>query len=328
MREVYFRRTRLIPSGLFKILKRVGFQAVDMHFHTEHSMDAVSPIHKMLKKCQKRGIGVAITDHNNMSGVVKAWNYNRRVEEKKKVFVIPGMEASTKDGAHALYYFYSISSAKQFFNHVIAPLRKKNPFFLPVTIENLMDKAKKYNAVISVAHPYGVGKIGIKKIKIKGGVSRTLKKFHLTEGLNSSQLRRMNEKAISWAQRIGKGMTAGSDGHFTKELGAGLTLAHGTDQEEFLTSLKKNRGILLGREVNIFVTAISQIVKEKNYFQKAYEQGLGWLWITDHAKELKKLQRKIKEGGADIQYQHPVLKKFGLDKKSHKHYTTLRFGKM
>src|SRR3989338_7019417 len=98
--QVFYSRPRFIPAFMFKMLKSIGFQAVDMHFHSEYSLDAASSVRSSLVKCRQRGYGVAITDHNEIRGAVKSW------KQRRTIFVIPGMETSTSEGAHMLYYFY------------------------------------------------------------------------------------------------------------------------------------------------------------------------------------------------------------------------------
>lgn len=315
MTQIFSSRSRFIPAILFKMLRNIGFQAVDMHFHSEYSMDAVSSINSALKRCKNRGYGVAITDHNEIKGAVRAWKH------RKDVFVVPGIEASTQEGVHVLYYFYDIGLCKQFYNNVIVPLRKKNPFFLPLRVEQLMDKAHNYHAVACVAHPYGVGKIGIKKVKIHGGMSCIAKKFSLAEGLNASNLRKLNKKAVGWARLMDKEMIAGSDGHMTKELGGALTLAYGYDVESYLTSCVKGHAVLLGKEMNILLNALRQVSKERTYFRTARSLGLGWLWLTAHTRELRMLDKKLRHN----RLRH-YARRAGLTKEAYSNYVKLRLG--
>ncbi|MBI4153193.1 PHP domain-containing protein [Candidatus Woesearchaeota archaeon] len=320
MAQVFFSRASFIPSPLFKMLRNVGFQAVDMHFHTEYSMDAVSDIRAVLARCRKRGYGVAITDHNDIRGAVKAWMM------RKDEFVIPGIETSTKEGAHTLYYFYEINGLKRFYAGVVQPLRKKNPFFLPISIDRLMEKAEGYNAVVAAAHPHGIGRIGIKKVHLKGGMKRVETLFQLAEGLNGANLRKLNRKSISWARFIDKELTAGSDGHMTRELGNALTLAYGYDVESFLESVKKGYSVLLGKERNFFLTLIRETRKEKNYLKRAHQTGKGWLWVKAHIQkadaEIEELHKKIDRQGLHQSY---LRHHFGVGTEDYKHY--LKLGK-
>jgi len=236
---------------------------------------------------RKRGYGVAVTDHNEVKGAEKAWRM------RKDVFVIPGIEASTKRGVHSLYYFSSIRDCKAFFNKVVKPLRKKNPFFLPIAVEELVEKAHDYNAYVSAAHPYGPGVIGIKKVKVKK-MKHFVRHFDFIEGLNAALRRNMNEKAIKWGKFIDKPMTAGSDGHTTPELGNSLTMAYGDDIDSYFSSIRKGHNTLFGKEENLVMDAIHAIRKETKYIKKAEEMGKGKLWIKEHGREFKALQKMVK----------------------------------
>jgi predicted metal-dependent phosphoesterase TrpH len=323
MAQVFFKRPKYIPNGIFKMLKSVGFQAADLHFHSEYGMDSVSRIVDVLKKCKRKGIGVAITDHNDIAGAEKAWKM------RKDVFVIPGMEASTNRGVHSLYYFSSMRDCRAFFNKVVKKLRKKNPFFLPINIEELMEKAQGYNAYISVSHPYGPGVIGVKKVKFKKMRMKKLeRKFDFVEGLTAANLRGMNEKAIKWARFVDKPMTAGSDGHTTAELGSVLTLSYGNDIDEYFHSIKKEKNVLLGKEQNLFLDAINQVVKERKYFKEAREMGKGMFWVKEHKRELEKLREGLHKVGKHIrhpyQYYHHASEKHRVE--IHKEYVKLGKG--
>ena len=300
MSQIFFKRPKYIPSGIFRLLGKAGFQAVDLHFHTEYGMDSVSRITETLRKCQQKGIGVAITDHNEVRGAEKAWRL------RKSVFVIPGIEVSAMRGVHSLYFFSRIGDCRSFFSDVVRPLRKKNPFFLPIALEELMEKTRDYNAFISVPQPYGPGVIGIKKVRFpKLRMRRLERHFDLVEALNAANLRRMNERALRWARFIRKPMTAGSDGHTTAELGKALTLAYGSDIESYFASLKKGLSILMGKEQNIVIDAFHELVKQKKYFREARAMGKGLFWVKEHTREferlgekLRRLERKAKHPGS------------------------------
>ena len=72
---------------------------VDMHIHTRHS-DAAISIPSLLTRAKHLGTGVAITDHNEIHGVVEA------CQQSHGVLVIPGIELSSLEGPHILLYFY------------------------------------------------------------------------------------------------------------------------------------------------------------------------------------------------------------------------------
>ena len=50
------------------LLRKQGFTSVDMHLHSNYS-DGSANVISLLKKAKKMGIGLAITDHNEVAGV-------------------------------------------------------------------------------------------------------------------------------------------------------------------------------------------------------------------------------------------------------------------
>lgn len=93
-------------------IKDSGKICADMHFHTHYS-DSYTQTKDVIRLAAKSGVGVAITDHNQIGGVLDA------VEMKSDVLVIPGMEVSTSDGPHILVYFYSWRDLKTFWDERI-----------------------------------------------------------------------------------------------------------------------------------------------------------------------------------------------------------------
>ena len=78
-------------------IRESGMMAVDMHFHTSCS-DSFTDIDSALKLAEERGVGLAVTDHNLISSLV------RIKDRRTPVPVVPGMEVSTSDGPHILVY--------------------------------------------------------------------------------------------------------------------------------------------------------------------------------------------------------------------------------
>ena len=165
-----------------------------------------------------------------------------------------------------------------------------------------------------------------KKVRIKGGMRGIEKRFSLVEGLNGCNLHHMNTKSIHWARMLNKGMTAGSDGHTTAELGNSLCLAYGFDVDSFLEAVKRGYSILLGKEENLFVDLIHQIIKEKIYLKHAKEMGKGMFWVKEHFKEFEILRRKHKKFGDDLHHHYDLQHQAPTEEnkrfmKSHYYYT-------
>lgn len=310
MVQVIFRKPFFVPFLFFKLLKKVGLQGVDMHFHTQYSMDGVSRVEDCLKRGDKLNIGMAITDHNEIKGAEKAW------KGRGGRFIIPGVEITTMPGTHTLFYFERMGDLREFYNKEVKGLKKANPFFLPIKLEEFLEKATKYNPVICAAHPFGPGMIGIKKLKIS---QQMLKMIDLVEGLNGCNTRKMNEKSLHWAELMGKGVTAGSDGHTTAELGNDICFAFGENFNEFMKSIKSRKNILLGKEKNKFIDLIQEIEKEEVYLERAVEKHLGGEWLKIHWQiEWEDLRKKIKSE------EHQLAKHFHIHhygvKREHKEF--------
>jgi len=81
----------IFEKPLPEAIRRLGLLPADMHFHTRHS-DSPTRVRDALKLAARRGIGLAITDHNQVGGVVEAGRQNIRVP------LVPGVEVSANDG--------------------------------------------------------------------------------------------------------------------------------------------------------------------------------------------------------------------------------------
>ena len=64
----------------------------DMHFHSRYS-DGANMIKSIVGRAKKLGIGIAVTDHNDIRGAVRLDNY------KDDLLTIPGIEVTSQEGA-------------------------------------------------------------------------------------------------------------------------------------------------------------------------------------------------------------------------------------
>jgi DNA polymerase III alpha subunit len=69
---------------------------VDLHFHSYYS-DGFNTVETIAKKAHELGIGIAITDHNEIRGAVEIDGY-------QDIFSIPGIEMTSREGTHVLIY--------------------------------------------------------------------------------------------------------------------------------------------------------------------------------------------------------------------------------
>ena len=63
---------------------------VDTHVHTHYS-DGLAGVPRIERFCRDRGLGVAVTDHNEIRGSTSMF-------ERERVPVIPGIEVGTEEG--------------------------------------------------------------------------------------------------------------------------------------------------------------------------------------------------------------------------------------
>lgn len=222
-----------------------GYTCIDMHYHTKYS-DGTRKVAVVAKKAKKLGIGVSITDHNEIRGAIELSKYN-------DILTIPGIEATTKEGIHLLYYFYNLNELQEFYNHNILPNKEHGCHFLNIPFVEFIDISKDYNCILSAPHPYGISWTGICcEVHQHIVTQKHLEKLDAVEVINGGILKHMNKSAVTLAESLNKGITAGSDGHRLFELGKAISYTkYPADKDAFLDSIKKQANFVMGKETNI-----------------------------------------------------------------------------
>ena len=250
-----------------EVLGEAGYVGVDMHFHSDRSPDSLARINLVLRKAKRDGIGVAFTDHNELSAALDFF------KNKERVFVIPGIEVTCQEGVHTALYFSDLPSFREFGKRVLAPLKKVDPFRLPISTVEMMERAKDHNALVCAPHPFSAGQTGLHALKVTREMERLV---DVVEGINSYNLHGMNLKALKWAERIGKPVSGGSDGHIVAELGQAVTFAKAHDVGSFLDAMRKGRTRVMGVENRLFEKAIVGYEKERSFLSRAHKHKEGW----------------------------------------------------
>jgi predicted metal-dependent phosphoesterase TrpH len=220
-----------------------GFSLFDMHVHTKHS-DGANKVETILKRAKKLGIGVAITDHNEIIGALNAWNNSLGVP------VIPGIELTTLEGLHLLFYFPSSSGLEDFYVRHIQNNKFDHPNFTTgVKTSEILRLAKNYDCLVSSAHPFSPSRLGLWN-NLKSGLTdeSILGDIPAFEVLCGSNLRGMNKKAIRWAWELDKCVTGGSDAHIFSEVGKIVTYSKAKDIPSFLADVKNGNVSIVGLE--------------------------------------------------------------------------------
>ena len=188
---------------------------LDLHNHTRYSPDSKLDPAELVRLAVKLGLhGVAITDHNSVDGVRVAVKAAR---ELKDFVVIPATEISTSEG-HVLAYGVTTAIPRD-----LSPAE---------TVERIVAAG----GIAVAAHPYRFWS-GL-------GEAATLSaKFAAFEAHNARTLRAGNERASRLADRSSVGRVGGSDTHFLRELGRGVTtLDEGrTSADDLLQAIASGR---------------------------------------------------------------------------------------
>jgi len=242
---------------------------VDLHFHSKHS-DGMNTVKAIAKRAQELGIGVAITDHNEIRGAVE-------IDAYKKIFSIPGIEITSKEGAHILVYFYDIQSLKHFYkNDIIPHMGNDLMSSLSLNMESIVERARAYETVIIFPHPYCAAYTGIFNLFFsKERINRLLDAVDGVEVINSENLNKWNLRSSVLGFNLDKGITGGSDGHRLYQMGKVVSYAVcKKDRRKFLDAIKEKKTKVIGKEIDIFRKVTSNGLKLKSNL-KNYQDVVG-----------------------------------------------------
>lgn len=233
----------------WEAIRDSGRMAVDMHFHTNCS-DSFTDIDAAIKLAAERGVGVAVTDHNLISSLVRIKGRDIPVP------VIPGMEVSTSDGPHILVYFYDQDDLERFWYHNIRPRLQECPWLAlrDCPTERLLEMLEGESCVVSAAHPMGYlmsnkgVEICIRKGYLDEDIARRLDAY---EVLCSGMTRESNRESLMSATMYGIGFTGGTDGHTLGEIGNVVTVSDASEVDSFLDDVVRKRVDIIGLEKTV-----------------------------------------------------------------------------
>jgi predicted metal-dependent phosphoesterase TrpH len=166
----------------------------DLHIHSSYSRDGTAPPSAIVRRCRELGLsGIAITDHNEVSGYYEA----RAAGKSEGVLVVSGTEVSTLDG-HVLAY----------------GVREVIP--RGMSAAETVDRVRGAGGLAVAAHP----------IRFPSGVGLKLARELRWDGvevLNGGSSRIANRSAQKLARDLEAPGTGGSDAHRLGELGRAYT---------------------------------------------------------------------------------------------------------
>ena len=251
-----------------------------MHLHSHHS-DAANSISSIISRAKQLGIGVAITDHNEIQGVIEAYSY----EKSTDTLIIPGIELSALEGPHILVYFYSPGDLREFFDQYIRGKKGKSEYMaVQLTVENILDAAESYRCVTVAAHPYGYFGINRGVLKcIRNNVlpAGIIDRFDGIEVICGGMSDDLNDQAACYAGAHDFPVTGGSDSHVLPSIGSVVTCVKADTVEGFLDGVLAKESIVIGSTVDLRFKCMTAGVIAWNYIpftcsslQVHYEQNM------------------------------------------------------
>ncbi len=175
----------------------------DLHVHTHYSKDGrISPI-DMARYLKKQGFtGMAITDHDTVTGALKTY-------DTPDFLIVPGIEVSTTRG-HLLGL------------GITADINSRDA-------ATTIDEIHAQGGIAVVPHPFRRSSPSI----------ASLKGLHVdaVEAFNGRDFPRQNKQAAALADRHGLPATGGSDAHQLREAGSGYTTADAETVDDLLAAI-------------------------------------------------------------------------------------------
>jgi hypothetical protein len=188
---------------------------VDIHMHTDHSNDCVTPVEVLLATARERGLeAIAVTDHNEISGAHAA----RAKAAEYGVKVIVGEEVKTADQGEVIGLF----------------IEEKIP--RGMSLEETIAEIRRQGGLVYVPHPFD----RLHSVPDYEHLLDIVEEIDILEVFNPRvAFSAFNEEAERFAGKYRIVPGAGSDSHVAQGLGSVRIRMRDFDgPEEFLESLR------------------------------------------------------------------------------------------
>ncbi|MCD6557854.1 MAG: PHP domain-containing protein [Candidatus Aenigmarchaeota archaeon] len=212
---------------------------IDLHIHTNRSKCSSMPVKDLIKIAARCGLdGIAITDHNTIKAWKEAKNLLRRLDSS--LIFIRGEEISSKDG------------------HILA-LGIQNVIKRNMSAEETIEKIHEQGGIAIFAHPFDYFRQHTTEEKLRGLEIDGIEVFNSRCILGYS-----NSKAKRLAAKMRVAQVAGSDAHFSGEVGNAYTIFKDAHSEaDVIKAIKKCQTIPAGKNSPIFVHLETWLTKIK-----------------------------------------------------------------
>jgi predicted metal-dependent phosphoesterase TrpH len=207
------------PAGNPEVRERIAARPlieVDLHMHTDHSPDCVTPVEVLLETARDRGLGaIAITDHNEVSGALEA---RRIAEGMDDIKVIVAEEVKTAEQGEVIGLF----------------LEEKIP--RGMTMAETIAAIREQGGLVYVPHPFD----RFHSAPDYEHLLDMVEEIDVLEVFNPRvALTAFNEEAERFARKYRIVPGAGSDSHVAQGLGSVRVRIHDFDgPEEFLEAMR------------------------------------------------------------------------------------------
>jgi len=216
-----------------------GFSKFDLHTQSKYSFDCITSPARLAEAALKKGFrGIALTDHDSFNGVKEM-----RVEARKRGLVfVPGMEVTTEKGHVLCLFIQEKINASEFWD--------------------VADEVEGQGGIASFAHPFRKRDPDVFLDCVEAANGRT--------GFDE------NKAAAAMAEKKKLAFTAGSDSHWTREIGRAFLLADAEDAEGLRKAILKRNCAAFFKESHPWeVKLMHNASRAVKYSQKALRK-LGW----------------------------------------------------
>jgi glycosyltransferase involved in cell wall biosynthesis len=198
-------------------LARRGYTHCDLHMHTDHSPDCATPVEVLLQTAKERGLGaIAITDHNEISGALKARELAERIGGIK---VIVAEEVKTASEGEVIGLFLEEKIARG------------------MSMAETIAEIRRQGGLVYVPHPFD----RLHSVPDYEHLLKVVEEIDILEVFNPRiAFSAFNEEAVRFARKYSIVPGAGSDSHVAQGLGSvKIRLRDFEGPEEFLESMRQ-----------------------------------------------------------------------------------------
>jgi predicted metal-dependent phosphoesterase TrpH len=273
-----------------------AYTVADLHFHTRYS-DGVNTVQEVALKAQGLGIGIAITDHNDIRAAVE-------IDAWPEVLSIPGIEITSREGSHLLVYFYDVESLTAFYNEDIRPHMGGGVMCsTSLEMEELIERAHRFKTVVVFAHPYCAAYTGVCNVQFpKERLERLFQRADGIEVINAGNLKKWNLQCAVLGFNLDRGLVGGSDGHSLPHMGRALTYADcKKNRKDLLDAIRKRQTKVIGKEMTFIRKVTSngrKLKKNLRYCPDMMEKNLryGCTFLNTKSRTLREsVKRSLNE---------------------------------